>query len=220
MKSTVQSKIDAVIFDLDGTLIDSAPDIHACVNRVLLGHGVEQLSLATVTSFIGNGVPTLIDRVNAHCGVDPKLAPQMLGEFLDYYNADPIALTTIYDGVIDALLALRSRGLKIGLCTNKPFEPANSILAQMGMAHLFDAVIGGDSLSQRKPSPEPLLQTVKQLNAKSPAYVGDSEVDANCAQSAGVPFYLFPKGYLKSSADQVVHNAKFDHFTDLPDLLE
>ena len=211
----------AIVFDLDGTLIDSAPDIHAAVARMLADEGAEALPFAVVRGFIGNGVPTLIDRVIAARdeGQNPQRRADLIARFLRHYEAASSDLTTVYPGVVGALTALRGAGHVMGLCTNKPAAAARSIVAAFGLAPFFGSVIGGDSLPQRKPHPAPLQATVQALGGGPAIYVGDSEVDAETAAAAGVPLVLFTEGYRKTPVGQLPHAASFDDFTQLPALI-
>lgn len=208
----------AIVFDLDGTLIHSAPDIQVAINRTLAEFGRAGLPLDLVTSFIGNGVQTLIERVIGATWLDPALHGRMVGRFLEHYDAAPADLTRPYDGVVEALERLRDRGHRLGVCTNKPHEPALAILGALGMSRHFDAVIGGDSLPVKKPDPAPLLAAFRELGAAEGIYVGDSEVDAACALAASVPFLLFTGGYRKKPVGELPHLAAFDHFGELPGL--
>ncbi|HEY9548767.1 MAG TPA: HAD family hydrolase, partial [Kiloniellaceae bacterium] len=140
--------IRALVFDLDGTLVDSAPDIHAATAAFLAERGHEPLDLATITSFIGNGVPALVERVLRAVGeaADPQSVQAVLPRFNAIYGADPSSLSRLYPGVAEALAELRRAGLRLGLCTNKPEAAARQMLADFGIAACFAAVVGGDSL--------------------------------------------------------------------------
>ena len=208
-----------LIFDLDGTLIDSAPDIHAAANRMLAGEGVEPLDLPTITSFIGNGLPKLVERVMAARGMDPVRHKMLTQITLDHYNADATTLTRPYPGVPQALQALEAAGHRLALCTNKPEAPARAVLADLGLAGHFPVIVGGDTLAVNKPDPAPALACVEAMGGGAAAYVGDSEVDAETAQRAGLPFYLFTEGYRKSPVAALPHKAAFADFADLPALI-
>lgn len=207
----------AIIFDLDGTLIDSAPDIHAAVNRVMDDLKAPPFDFAQVKSFIGNGVPVLIQRAMAARNLDGAGHGDVVSRFLDYYDADATTLTRPYPNAIETLGMLRSHGHILGICTNKPEAPTRKILIEFGMTDLFDTVIGGDTLAQRKPDPAPLAHAKAELGDGPAIFVGDSEVDAETAQRAGLPFALFTEGYRKSSLDDMPHGARFSDFADLPD---
>ncbi|MGB8812810.1 MAG: phosphoglycolate phosphatase [Paracoccaceae bacterium] len=210
-----------VIFDLDGTLIDSAPDIHAASNRVLAQEGFADLSLAQVRSFIGKGVPHLVERLLDAVGEDPKgprHAP-MVARFTEGYE-DAVGLTLPYPGVREALAQLQAAGHVLGICTNKPVAPTRAVLAHLGMLDLFAAIYGGDSLPQRKPDPAPLHATHAALGGGPVVYVGDSEVDAETAAAAGMRFAIYTEGYRKTPVDLLPHDADFTQFSALAGIVE
>ena len=203
-----------VVFDLDGTLIDSAPDIRATANDVLSAMDAAPLDLAETISFIGNGAGVFVRKMREARHLPEAREAEMLRLFLDgYENAKD--LTQLYSGVLDALKVLQGQGHALGLCTNKPEVPARAILKHMGLEPFFPAVIGGDSLPLRKPDPAPLLATCDALGDGPRIYVGDSEVDAETAQATGVPFAFFTQGYCHIPHASVTCVARFDHFDAL-----
>jgi len=205
-----------LIFDLDGTLIDSAPDIHAAANKLMDHIGQTAFEFNEIRSFIGNGVPVLVARMmTARCLPD-ALDAEMTRLFLMYYEADPAKLTEPYPNAIQALEVLAQRGHRLGLCTNKPVAPTRQILVSLGMENLFSAVVGGDTLAVRKPNPEPLWHTLKMLGETICFYVGDSEIDAETAKMAGMPFVLFTQGYRKAALEDIRCHATFNDFNELP----
>lgn len=209
----------AVVFDLDGTLIDSAPDIHVIANRVLADIGVEPISLPQTRSFIGNGAAVFVTRMREARGIAESRQDELLRAFLALYD-DAVTLTTVYPDVPEVLEELKSSGALLGICTNKPLRPALSVLRHLGLSGLFNAVRGGDSLPQRKPDPAPLLDTFAALGEGQGVYVGDSEIDAETAARAEVPFLLFTQGYRKTALNEMRHAAAFDSFRDLPGLIQ
>ena len=128
-------------------------------------------------------------------------------------------LTKPYDHVIETLKSLRAAGYALGVCTNKPGAATETALANNGLAGIFSAIISGDSLPQRKPAKEPLLATIAALNSEGAIFVGDSEIDAETAQAAGVPFVLFQRGYLHVAEKDVEKIATFDDYRQLPQIL-
>lgn len=212
----------AIIFDLDGTLVDSVPDIHAAVNRMLADIGHVAMDMALVRSFIGNGVPALISKVMAEKGESPDdaiLHAARENSFMQHYLAAPAELGGPFPGVVDALNELTAAGHQLGVCTNKPVEPARAILRDLGLANLLPVVIGGDSLSVRKPDPAPLLAAAEALRSQPALYVGDSEVDVETALKAGVPFLLFSGGYRKTPTEELSKDGVFHAFSELPGLV-
>ncbi|WP_231559056.1 HAD hydrolase-like protein [Paracoccus sp. PAMC 22219] len=157
-----------IVFDLDGTLIDSAPDIHACVNAVLRQYQIAPLPLARVRSFIGGGVELLWTRIIAACGIEPVHRPALIAAFMARYH-DATALTRMFPGVIEAVGQLADAGHPLGICTNKPMGPTRSVLQHFGLDRLFPVVVGGDSLPQRKPDPAPLRLALQMLGVEGNA---------------------------------------------------
>lgn len=212
-----------VVFDLDGTLIDSAPDIHAAVNAVLREDAVAPLSLDQVRGFVGGGVDLLWQRVIGATGMAPARQRDLIAAFMVRYGRST-SLTRLYPGVLAALEALADRGHPMGICTNKPAEPTRAVLDHMGIAGFFGTVIAGDSLPQRKPDPAPLRAALQSLGADpdhpQAIFVGDSEVDAETAAALPVPLMLYRHGYRKTPVEQLPHHAAFDHFDALPALIE
>lgn len=207
----------AVLFDLDGTLVDSAPDIHAGVTALLAEEGVALLPFATVRGFIGGGVPVLMTRVIGATGMPPDRHADLCARFITRYEHDPGGLTRPYDGVEAALDALAH--LPLGLCTNKPEGPTRALLAHLGWSGRFAVIVGGDTLPRRKPDPAPLFEAIARIGGGPVVFVGDSEVDAATAHGAGVPLLLFTKGYRSTAVADLPHRAAFDHWSDLPALV-
>ncbi len=210
----------AVIFDLDGTLVDSAPDICAAAGTVIARHGLEPLTLEQTRSYVGHGAAQFVERCLAARGVadQPGLQAEVLAGFLDIYES-AVTLTVPYPGVVAALERLTDMGLVLGVCTNKPAAPAHAVLCHLGLDRHFAVVIGGDSLPVRKPDPAPLQAAMTGLAASATVFVGDSEVDAETAVRAGVPFALYTEGYRKTPVSELPHDAAFADFDDLPGIV-
>ena len=206
-----------VLFDLDGTLIDSAGDLHHAVNSMLAALGREPLSLAQVIGMIGNGVPTLVTRALAARPGAPVGHDDAMALFNAAYDAAPTALTRPYPGVVETLERLATTGRTLAVCTNKHEASARRILADLGLARYFDHLVAGDSLPFRKPDPRVLTETLARLGlAAGDAWmVGDSEVDAATAEAAGVDFVLLTYGYHHGPVEQIPARHRLDHFADL-----
>lgn len=185
-----------LVFDLDGTLIDSAPDIHVAANRLLAGEGLAPMTLPQVRAMIGRGVPWLMQQLLAASGqpADPARTARMAARYVDGFE-DAVQLTQPYPGVERALLALADAGHRLAVCTNKPMAATESVLRHLGLRGYFAALVAGDSLPLRKPDPAPLRAAVAALGGGAAVYVGDHEVDAETAAGARVPFLLYTEGY-------------------------
>lgn len=207
------------VFDLDGTLIDSAPDIHAAASAVLAAEGLPAVTLDTARSFVGNGAKVFVERLErATAGAnEPARTERMRARFAAEYEIAH-ALTTIYPDVEAALGTLRAQGWRLGLCTNKPIRPTRAVLAHLGWDDLFEVVIGGDSLAVQKPDPAPLRAVFEALGEGPCVYTGDSEVDAATAAALDLPFALFTEGYRKGPVAGIPHTRAFDDWRVLPAL--
>ncbi|GIT90835.1 phosphoglycolate phosphatase [Jannaschia pagri] len=198
----------AVVFDLDGTLIDSAPSLHRAVSLMMIDRGLPAPDLETVTGFVGNGVPKLVERALRWAG--QPMDDGAVHAFRTIYDADPMTGTVVFDGAHDLLAALRSKGLRLGLCTNKPMAPTMTLLNALKLGP-FEAVIGGDSLPVRKPDPAPLLATLDQMTCPPDAalYVGDSVTDHRTASAANVAYVHVECGYANGSIEGDAPLARF-----------
>jgi phosphoglycolate phosphatase len=214
-------RMKSIVFDLDGTLIHSAPDLHASACKMLEDFELPTLSLDQVTSFVGNGVPTLVPRCVDAVDGDAAIYDDALARFREHYLADPIALTAPYPGVIDLLTTLKSEGFNLGICTNKSDGMTTEVLRGLGLDGYFNVVVSGDTLPVRKPAPDPLHLAFEKLGASSAdgLYVGDSEVDAETAGAAESTFALFAGGYRKTPAAELRTHFIFDDFADLLDFI-
>jgi phosphoglycolate phosphatase len=189
----------AVIFDLDGTLIDSAGDLRAALNQVLAAQGRTALDTRRVQAMTGDGIGKLVERALAATGgvPDDVTLRASIDEALAAYVARPAAETVPYTGVVDALEAFRAAGLRMAVCTNKVEDLSRLILETLDLATFFDIIIGGDSLPQRKPAPEPVLACLAgmEVGPGEAIFVGDSRNDLLAARAASLPVALIPSGY-------------------------
>lgn len=209
-----------IMFDLDGTLVDSLPDIAAAANRMLQDVRVAALPQDIIKTFVGNGLPKLVERVIHHCDLPMSDHADLTARTLAHYNAASCDQTVVYPGVPQALGRLRGMGCVLGVCTNKPETPARHVLEALNLAHYFDCVLGGDSLNTRKPDPAHLEASFAAVSPAGPrVFVGDSEVDAETARRAQVPFLLFTRGYRKTPIDQIPHTTRYDDWDSLPTLV-
>ena len=208
----------AIVFDLDGTLIDSVGDIHAALNRMLGRAGHDPLDRDTVTSFVGKGSSNLVKRVIDQVGLpnDAVSHTNYLTEFLDIYTSAPARFTTVFDQVHEVLKDFQSSGIALGLCTNKPQGATDVVLEEFGLAAFFGSIVGGDRLSSRKPDPAMLHLVMEELAVERCLFVGDSEVDVATAKAADVPIALFTQGYRQTSVTELAPDFDFDDFKNLP----
>jgi len=185
-----------VLFDLDGTLVDSAADIAEAVNRLLdeLGHAREDEAL--VRAWIGLGAHALVDSALRHAGSRSRVV-DVMPRFMEHYEDCLLLNARLYPGTAEMLDALAAAGVAMSMATNKPERMARVLSEAMGIDHHFAHVVGGDTLAERKPSAMPLLHlaALHGVAAKDTLMVGDSEADAGAARAAGMDLVLVRHGY-------------------------
>ena len=219
--TSVQQSVEAVVFDLDGTLVESALDIAFSLNTFLAEIARPLLPLETVKTMIGEGARTLIERALAATGAVPPgdEVQALTRRFLDLYEAAAADRTTAYPGVASALRELQTAGLRLGLCTNKPERATRLLLTALELAPLFEVVVGGDTLAGvLKPDPRPLLHALDALGAAAEraVMVGDSLIDVASARAAGLRVLIRRGGYARGPAEDLGADGIFDAFCDLP----
>ena len=189
-----------VMFDLDGTLIDSVPDLAAATDQMLVQLGRAPAGMDKVRNWVGNGAPVLVRRALAdgidHQAITAEQEAEALAIFMQVYGTGD-SLTTLYPGALETLQSLKVLGLKLALITNKPEKFIPELLAQTHMAEYFDWVVGGDTLPQKKPDPAGLLWVMQQagVTPEQCLFVGDSRNDVQAAHAAGVACVAVTYGY-------------------------
>ncbi len=199
MSIATERSLLAVVFDLDGTLIDSVADIAAAINGVLAEEGRSPVPVSPVAGLMGDGPVELMDRAFVATGVsaDPARLPALAARLLELYGGGSHDLSVLYPGVVETLAGLAARGLRFAVCTNKHEDTTRSILALLGIDHYFPVVIGGDSTGVLKPHPR-ILQAVLDGLGVTPSQaimVGDSRNDMLVARRLGVPAIAAGYGY-------------------------
>ena len=211
-----------LLFDLDGTLVDSVPDLTDALNTVLRERGHLPLSRAEVAPMVGDGVPALVTRAFAARGADAGEAAQALPRYIALYEANATNLTRPYPGVRETLALLRLRGYRNAVCTNKLQQATLMVLAGLDLAELFDGVAGGDRYPVRKPDRGHLLRLIAELGGSTEraVMIGDSENDAAAAHAAAVPLVMMRYGYARVDPATLGAAAVLDRFADLPAALD
>lgn len=211
----------ALVFDLDGTLVDSMPDLRAALNVMLAELRRREVTPNEVRSMIGDGARALVQRALAATGLVTDFAAAHR-RFLQLYEAAPAKLSRLYPGVETTLESLRASGARLAICTNKPQSATLRVLEAFAIATHFDAVLGGDAVPFRKPDPRHLLSAIERLAATTSeaVMIGDNENDYAAARAAGIPIILMRYGYLRVPPDTLVPDAWLDHFADIPQTLE
>lgn len=217
------SSTRAVLADLDGTLVNTAPDIVAAVNRMLVELSAPPLLFKTVWGFIGHGVPNLVRCVLEARDLERTIEGRQAQElFFRHYRATNGSFGTVYPGVREGLSEIRRLGYRLACVSNKPLEFTQTLLKLTELDGYFDTVVAGDSTAQMKPAPEPLLHACRilQVAPENSLMVGDSAVDARAAHAAGMPVYLVTYGYPGAAGlDTLPCTALIDSFEQIPALL-
>jgi phosphoglycolate phosphatase len=215
---------DAVVFDLDGTLVDTAADLQAHVNAVLGELDRPALKLEDVRLMVGDGARTLIRRgLEASGGIPQGVdLDRLYRRFLESYTADPARRSAVHEGVAAVLGALAARAVRLGVCTNKAQAPSERLLAALGLDRFFQAIVGGDAVPAKKPDAGHLAAVLERLGAAPAraAMVGDSAHDVLAARALGVPCILVSFGYTPVPAHALGADRVIDRFVELPAALE
>ena len=211
-----------LLFDLDGTLVDSVPDLAFALNEVLRERGRRPLSPREVMRMVGDGVTALVARGLSARGVEAGELARALSRFLQIYEAHATDRTRPYPGVVETLGALRARGYQMALCTNKPQRATETVLQGLGLSAFFDAVAGGDRFPVKKPDPGHLSRLVALLGGAPAraAMIGDNENDVAAARAAGMPALVMRYGYARRPPESLGADALLDAFAELPPALE
>lgn len=216
------------IFDLDGTLADTADDLLGAVNVSLAEHGLPTLDPVADRRVAGRGGRAMIRRSLEIAGRDPDLpdwvdlTDRIYPEFLLVYEDRIDAETRLFEGVEACLERLARGGWRLGVCTNKPEKLARILLGRLGVGETFAAILGADTLPVRKPDPEHFRETARRIGAAPHRSVmlGDTETDLLTARAAGVPVALTRFGFAADPLESLAPDAQFGHYRELPDLLE
>ena len=208
-------------FDLDGTLLDTSGDLAAAVNHALTSVDRPALSVEQVKPMIGGGARHMLKQgLTATGGYDEAMLDTLHARLLAYYEANICVLTRPYPGVVDALDALAAKGVTLGIVTNKIERFARTVLGELGLIDRFACILGGDTLSESKPSPMPIHEMVRQCGGGRAAFVGDSIFDIQAGQAAGLPTVACSYGFLMQPVEDLGADAVIDGFDALIPTLE
>ena len=219
----ITARFETVLYDLDGTLIDSAKDMQLAVSNVLADHGLPPVTEDDVRIFMGQGSKVTMGKAFAKHGrsLDDEALTAATREFVRYYEADPISHTTAFAGVAEVVAGFAGLGLKQGVCTNKFETPSRMILEHLKLMPPISDVAGADSFPVRKPDPRHILMLLERMggDAKRAVMIGDSIHDAEAARRAGIPAVLVSWGYTAKPASELGADAVIDRFDALPEAL-
>jgi len=205
-----------VLFDLDGTLVDTAPDLTRAHNHVMKKFGYPTKSIKDLKNAVGKGAQAMI--IKSRGGwIDEKIKNEMTDEFLSFYGKNILHESTLINGVKDFLIWCKKENISMAVCTNKTEYLAVDLLKKIGIYDYFEYVAGYNTFEYCKPDPRHLTTTIEILDGdkKKSIMIGDSETDANAAKSAEIPMILLEDGYTEKNIDQIYHNHLVKDFTDI-----
>lgn len=208
-----------IVFDLDGTLIDTAPDLVESLNHTIAARDLDPVSYEDLTHLVGQGARVMIQRAFALRGAplaDDEV-PGLLDRFIDHYEAGMPGKSHPYPGLIEALGRLKSAGYVLAVCTNKMERLALPLLQRLELTHHFSAIAGGDTFAFRKPDPKHILATVDRAGGSRDKVlmIGDSINDILAARNGGIPSIAVPFGYSDVAVDELGATHVIGHFDEL-----
>ncbi len=217
-----------ILFDLDGTLVDTAPDLMRAHNHVMTKFGYPTKSTDEIRNLVGKGAGALIGRSiwgqakkEFHSVNDLKIKDKMSKEFVDYYGKNIISESTLINGVKEFLKWCKEKNISMAVCTNKQEHLSNDLLKKIGIYDFFEYVAGSDTFDYCKPDPRHLTSVVEILDGdvKKTIMIGDSETDANAAKAAEIPVILLENGYTEKNTTEIYHNHLIKDFIGIEKII-
>ena len=214
----MDNDLPILLFDLDGTLVDTAPDLVATLNTILLRYDREPLPLESDVKLVGDGARALLDRGFRETGSPAEDLDALMNDFIDIYSNAATVHSRPFPGVLEVLEDFAKADYLMAVCTNKPQQPSEIILRDLDLLRFFKAVVGGDRLSVRKPDPGHLTGTLELMDVtgRSAIMVGDSHNDVASARNAKMPVVVVSYGYTAMPAAKLGGDVLIDRFIDLP----
>jgi phosphoglycolate phosphatase len=218
-----------VLFDLDGTLVDTAPDLMLAHNHVMKKFGYPTKSTEDIRNLVGKGAGALIGRSiwgqakkEFSKVLDDKIKDEMVKEFVNFYGKNIINESTLINGVKEFLIWCKEQSISMAVCTNKQEHLSNDLLKKIGIYDFFEYVAGSDTFDYCKPDPRHLTNVVEILDGdlKKTIMIGDSETDANAGKAAGIPVVLLENGYTEKNTTEIYHNHLIKDFTGIEKIIK
>ena len=215
-------QIYTILFDLDGTIVNTAPDLMAAHNHVMKKYGYAQKKLEDIKSLAGKGAWIMMQRSFKEEIKDEKVKKEMTKEFIDFYSKNIDKNSVPLKGVIDFLKWAKNKNISMAVCTNKQERLASDLLKKLDMHKFFEYVACSDTFAFNKPDPRHLTDVVEIIggNLKKTIMVGDSEVDAHSAQNAKLPFVLVKDGYTEKTEKEIKHDELINDFVGFEKIIE
>jgi len=217
-----------ILFDLDGTLVDTAPDLMLAHNHVMKKFGYPTKSTEDIRNLVGKGAGALIGRSiwgqakkEFSKVIDDKIKDEMVKEFINFYGKNIINESTLINGVKEFLIWCKKQNISMAVCTNKQEHLSNDLLKKIGIYDFFEYVAGSNTFDYCKPDPRHLTNVVEILDGdvKKTIMIGDSETDANAAKAAEIPVILLENGYTEKNTTEIYHNHLIKDFVDIEKII-
>ena len=218
-----------ILFDLDGTLVNSAPDLMHAHNHVMKKYGYDERGLSDIKKLAGKGSKVMLTR-SMHelaelTGKNKKsenIVNEMTKEFVDFYSKNIVKESTLNEGVLDFLSWCKSNSISMAVCTNKQEHLSIDLLKKIKIYHFFDYIAGGNTFNYNKPDPRHLTDVIEIIggDVNKSIMIGDSETDSNAANNAKIPFVLIEDGYTEKKIDQIYHDHSVKDFVGLEKIIK
>jgi len=218
-----------ILFDLDGTLINTAPDLMRAHNYVMKKYGYDERKLSDIKKLAGRGSKVMLTRsmhelaeLSGKVKKTDDIIEKMTNEFIEFYSKNIAVESTLKNGVLDFLSWCKKNSIQMAVCTNKQEHLSIDLLKKIKIYNFFDYVAGGNTFGHNKPDPKHLTDTIEILggNVKKTVMIGDSETDSNAAKNANLPFILIDDGYTEKSSKEIYHNHLVKDFVGLEKIIE
>jgi phosphoglycolate phosphatase len=216
------TQIYTILFDLDGTIVNTAPDLMAAHNHVMRKYGHTEKRLEDIKSLAGRGAWVMMQRSFKEEIKDEKMKKQMTKEFIDFYSKNIDRNSIPIDGSIDFFKWAKSKNISMAVCTNKQEKLAVDLLKKLDIYKYFEYVAGSDTFSYNKPDPRHLTDVIEIIGGdlKKTMMIGDSEVDATSAHNANLPFVLVKDGYTEKTEEEIKHDELISDFIGFEKIIQ
>ena len=214
-----------ILFDLDGTLVNTAPDLMNAHNHVMKKYGFKEKNLSDIKKLAGKGSKVMLAKslsdVTKNNEFEDKI-DEMTNEFINYYSNNISNESTLKKGLLNFLSWCKGKSIQLGVCTNKQEYLSIDLLKKIKIYHFFDYVAGGDTFKHNKPDPKHLTDTIEIIggSVKKTIMIGDSETDSNASKAANIPFVLIDDGYTEKKSNEIFHDHLIKDYTGLEKIIE
>jgi len=218
-----------ILFDLDGTLVNTAPDLMLAHNYVMQKYGFDERKLSDIKKLAGRGSKVMLTRsmheiaeLSGKIKKTDDVVEKMTKEFIDFYSKNIVKESTLKKGVLDFLKWCKKNSISMGVCTNKQEHLSIDLLKKIKIYNFFDYVAGGNTFNHNKPDPKHLTNTIEILGGSinKTLMIGDSETDSNASKNANIPFILIKDGYTEKKVEEIHHDYVVDDFVGLEKIVE